>query len=119
MRLRHLDAITGDIHSNWAADLKLDFDDQASAIVGSEFVCTSITSGGDGQDMTEYGRSLLANNPHVKFYNAQRGYVSATVTPTHWRTDFKVLDRVTESGAPIRIRKSYVSEAGRPGVQEA
>lgn len=111
--------LTGDIHSNWAADLKLDFDDQASATVGSEFVCTSITSGGDGQDMTEYGRSLLANNPHVKFYNAQRGYVSATVTPTHWRSDFKVLERVTEPGATISIRKTFITEAGRPGVQEA
>jgi alkaline phosphatase D len=111
--------LTGDIHSNWAADLKLDFDNQNSKIVGSEFVGTSITSGGDGADMTDYGQALLANNPHVKFYNGQRGYISATVTPSLWRSDYKVLPLITEPGAAISTRKTFVTEAGRPGVQEA
>ena len=111
--------ITGDIHSNWAANLQLDFDNENSKIVGSEFVGTSITSGGDGRDMTDYGAALLDNNPHVKFYNSQRGYVSALLTPELWRSDYKVLPRVTEAGAEISIRKTYVTEAGNPGVQEA
>lgn len=111
--------LTGDIHSNWAADLKLDFDSPASKTVGSEFVTTSITSGGDGEDSNSYGAGLLANNPHVKFYNAQRGYVAATLTPELWRSDYKVLPWVTRAGAPISVRKSFVTEAGRPGVQEA
>lgn len=125
--LNHLDlsgtpnpvVLTGDIHSNWAADLKLDFDDQNSKTVGSEFVGTSITSGGDGEDSNNYGSGLLANNPHVKFYNAQRGYVAATLTPELWRSDYKVLPHVTKANAPISIRKSFVTEAGKPGVQEA
>ncbi|MCY4264069.1 MAG: alkaline phosphatase D family protein [Gammaproteobacteria bacterium] len=111
--------LTGDIHSNWAADLKLDFDDPGSATVGSEFVGTSITSGGDGRDMTDYGAALLANNPHVKFYNAQRGYVKATLSPEQWLSEYKVLERVTEPGAPISVRKRFIVEAGQPGVQEA
>jgi alkaline phosphatase D len=125
--LNHMDTVhtpnpvvlTGDIHSNWAADLKLDFDRSDSKIVGSEFVGTSITSGGDGEDSNDYGAGLLANNPHVKFYNAQRGYVAVTLTPDLWRSDYKVLPRVTTAGADISIRKSFVTEAGRPGVQEA
>lgn len=111
--------LTGDIHSNWAADLKLDFDDQTSATVGSEYIGTSITSGGDGQDMTAYGDSLLSNNPHVKFYNAQRGYVRVNITPELWRSNFKVLPAVTSPGEGISIRKTFVTEAGNPGVQEA
>lgn len=111
--------LTGDIHSNWAADLKLDFDNLNSKTVGSEFVGTSITSGGDGQDMTDYGADLLSNNPHVKFYNAQRGYVKATLTPETWLSEYKVVDKVTEAGAPISVRKRFAVEAGRPGVQEA
>jgi alkaline phosphatase D len=111
--------LTGDIHSNWAADLKLDFDNSASETIGSEFVATSITSGGDGEDMTDYGKALLSNNPHVKFYNAQRGYVKATLTPTLWKTEYKVLPGVTTKNEPISIRKTFVSEAGKPGVQEA
>ncbi len=111
--------LTGDIHSNWAANLTADFDDPNARIIGSEFVGTSITSGGDGQDMTDYGEQLLSNNPHVKFYNAQRGYVKATLTPETWLSEYKVLDRVTSAGEPISVRKRFAVEAGRPGVQEA
>ncbi len=111
--------LTGDIHSNWAADLKLDFDDQSSPVVGSEYVGTSISTGGDGRDMTEYGEALLSNNPHVKFYNAQRGYVRVKLTPELWRADFKVLPAVTSTGEAISTRKTFITEAGRPGVQEA
>jgi alkaline phosphatase D len=125
--LNHLDQVgtpnpvvlTGDIHSNWVADLKSDFDDQNSKTIGTELVGTSITSGGDGQDMTDYGSNLLANNPHVKFYNGQRGYVSNTVTPGSWVADFKVLPRVTVPGENISTRASFVIEAGRPGAQSA
>ncbi len=125
--LQHLDTVgtpnpvvlTGDIHSNWAANLHLDFDAPNSKIVGSEFVGTSITSGGDGEDSNDYGRGLMANNPHVKFYNAQRGYVAATLTPELWRSDYKVMPYVTQADAPLSIRKTFVTEAGNPGVQEA
>ena len=111
--------LTGDIHSNWVADLKMDFDNDNSRTVGTELVGTSITSGGDGQDMTEYGQGLLDNNPHVKFYNAQRGYVSNTVTSGSWIADYKVLPRVTVSGEQINTRASFAIEAGRPGAQRA
>jgi alkaline phosphatase D len=40
--------LTGDIHSNWANELIADFDQLDSRLVGTEFVGTSISSGGDG-----------------------------------------------------------------------
>ena len=52
--------LTGDVYAHWASDLKLDYDDPTSATVGSELVCSSITSGGDGADSAsdpELGRS--------------------------------------------------------------
>ena len=111
--------ITGDIHSHWAAELKLDFDDSGSRAVGVEFVGSSISSGGDGEDSNDYGAALLANNPHVKFYNSQRGYVANTITPAQWQADFKVLPRVTVAREPIGIRRSYVVEDGDSRLQEA
>ncbi len=111
--------ITGDIHSHWAAELLLDFDDPASPVVGTEFVGSSISSGGDGEDSNAYGAALLDNNPHVKFYNAQRGYVANTVTPAQWRADYKVLPRVTVPGAPISVRRAYVVEDGDPRLRQA
>ena len=111
--------LTGDIHSNWAADLKLDFAVADSKIIGSEFVGTSISSGGDGQDTTPNGARLVSLHPHLKFYNAQRGYVKASLTPQRWLSEYKVVERITEPGAPVTVRKRFAVEAGRPGVQEA
>ena len=39
--------LTGDIHSNWAADLKADFDDPSSRVVAAELVGTSISDRND------------------------------------------------------------------------
>ena len=111
--------ITGDIHSHWAADIKADFRDTGSPTVASEFVGTSISSGGDGSDSTGWGAQYLPDNPHVKFHNGQRGYVSATVTPELWTSDHRVVPVVTEPDGPVETRASFVVEAGRPGVERA
>lgn len=110
--------ITGDIHTNWVADLKLDFDNPASATVGTELVGTSITSGGDGSDTTENGARALADNPHLKFFNARRGYVRCTLTPESLTADYQTLPYVRERGAPVQTRASFVVESGRPGAQK-
>jgi alkaline phosphatase D len=117
--VRNLVVITGDRHQNYAWDLKRDFDDPNSPTVASEFVGTSITSGADGADMNDDGRKFLAANPHMKFFNGQRGYVRVNVNRERWRSDFQVLPYVTKPGAPISTRASYVVEDRRPGVQEA
>ncbi|MEV7236916.1 alkaline phosphatase D family protein [Streptomyces sp. NPDC051020] len=115
--VRNLVVITGDRHENYAWDLKRDYADPDSPTVASEFVGTSITSGADGADMTTKGRTLLAANPHMKFFNSQRGYVRCNVNRDRWRSDFRVLPYVTRPGAPISTRASVVVEDGRPGVQ--
>ena len=110
--------ITGDIHSNWANDLILDFDDLDSQIVASEFVGTSISSGGDGQATHPRLGNVMSQNPFVKLVNAQRGYVSCTVTPGQWRTDYRIVDYIRQRGAPLKTLASFVIEAGRPGMQK-
>ncbi|RKT87049.1 alkaline phosphatase D [Saccharopolyspora antimicrobica] len=117
--VRNLVVITGDRHQNYAWDLKRDFEDPDSPTVASEFVGTSISSGGDGADMTDEGRTMLAANPHMKFFNAQRGYVRCTLTPELWRSDYRVVPYIERRGAPISTRATYVVENGRPGVQPA
>ncbi len=108
--------ITGDVHVNWAADLKADFYDPRSKTLGVEFVGTSISTGGDGADMNTGGQTRMAENPHFKFYNGQRGYVRCTVTPERWTTDYRVVPFVTRPGAPISTRSTLVVENGRPGL---
>ncbi len=77
---------------------------------------TSITSGGDGVDQQPTTPEILAENPHLKFYNGQRGYVSCDITPEQWRSDYRVVPYVSRPGAPVETRASFVVEAGQPGV---
>ncbi len=107
-------AFAGDIHSNWANELIADFDDLGSRSVATEFVGTSISSGGNGLAEPKRLAELLGENPFVKFHNAERGYVRCEVTPAAWRTDFKTVEYVDRAGAPLRTRASFVVEDGRP-----
>jgi len=111
--------LTGDIHSNWANELIADFEQLDSKVVGTEFVGTSISSSGDGVASSRRAEQLQAENPFVKFYNAQRGYVRCDVTPAAWRTDYRVIERVSERGARIQTCKSFTVESGNPKLQSS
>jgi alkaline phosphatase D len=111
--------LTGDIHTNWANELIADFDDLGSPVVGAEFVGTSITSGGNGVDEVKDQAQRMAENPCVKFHNAQRGYVRCNITPEKWQTEYQVVDYVDRPGSPIKTRASFVVESGRPQLNRA
>ncbi|MBI1765028.1 MAG: alkaline phosphatase D family protein [Acidobacteria bacterium] len=110
--------LSGDIHSNWVTALKADYDRPESAVLGAEFTGTSISSAGDGMDTRPTTERLIAENPHLKFYNGQRGYVCCAVTPEKWQTDFRVVPFVTKPDAPVSTRASFVVENGRPGAKQ-
>jgi alkaline phosphatase D len=61
---------------------------------------------------------MLQANPHLKLFNAQRGYVRCDVDRERWRTDYRVLSAVTrrDDATPPRTRASFVLERGRPGL---
>ncbi|GAB1515567.1 alkaline phosphatase D family protein [Actinophytocola sp. KF-1] len=105
--------LTGDVHRHWAANIMNNYTTQ-DRVIGTELVTTSITSGGDG-NATDDGTS--SRNPHVKFNKNQRGYVRTRTTPTQMNVDFRVLDKVTVRDYPIKTAKSYVIQAGNPGLQ--
>jgi alkaline phosphatase D len=111
--------LTGDIHSNWVNDLKLEFADPKSPTIATELAGTSISSGGDGDDLPGNMKPVLAENPFIRFHNGQRGYVTCELSAKQARADFKVVDFVTRPGAPTRTRASFVVEDGRPGAVPA
>lgn len=122
-RLRETNApnpivLSGDVHAHFAADLKLDFTNPQSPTVGVEFTNSSITSGGDGSETSGNWPLVQRNNPHIKFHSNRRGYIACTATPTTMQGDFKVVDRVTVPDQPVRVARSIVVEAGRPGTTE-
>jgi alkaline phosphatase D len=108
--------ITGDIHSNWVNDLRVDDRKADTSIVATEFVGTSISSGGKGIQEPKDLKEILAVNPGVKFHNRERGYVRCEVTPTNMTSDYVVVEDVTQPVSPIMTRASFVVEAGRAGA---
>ncbi|GAA4603187.1 alkaline phosphatase D [Actinoplanes octamycinicus] len=109
-------ALSGDIHYNYAADLRLRPDRPAVAV---ELVGTSITSGGDGSESTPQLDMQLKHNPHLRLANAQRGYVRCELTRDRLRADFRVMSQVTRRGGTISTRASFVSERVEPGLVPA
>ena len=109
--------LTGDIHSHWVNDLTLDPADARSPVVATELVGTSMSSGGDGGPLSPRAKSILAENPFVKFHHTRRGYVSCEMRAKSMRAAYRVVDYVTKPGAPLRTEATFIVEDGRPGAQ--
>ncbi len=115
----NLVVLTGDVHVHYAFDIKKDFKDPDSRTAGVEFVTTSIASGKDGADKPANWATYMAANPHMKFYNGRRGYVTVTLDQDAARADYRTVSAVTTPGAPVATAASFVSEAGDPGLKSA
>ncbi|WP_069174271.1 alkaline phosphatase D family protein [Streptomyces griseus] len=117
--IRNVVSLAGDLHRSVVSDLALDFHDPDSRVVATEFVGTSITSGRDGQDLDAGGQVLLDENPHMRFGNFKRGYVSCEITPELWLSDFRVCDKVTVPDGTVSSRAVFAVENGVAAVQQA
>jgi alkaline phosphatase D len=111
--------LTGDSHANWVNELRLDDREADAPIVATEFMGTSISSAGDGAKKLDDWGAITSQNPHVRFFNGERGYVRCTVTPEAWQSDFRVVEYVSRPGAPVKTRATFVVEPGEPGVKQA
>ncbi len=108
--------LTGDIHSNWVNELRVDDRREEQPVVATEFVATSLSSGGNGLAEPRGLAKLKRNNPCVKFHNAERGYIRCSVTPETWTADFMVVDDVLQPGGKTAVRASFVVESGKATV---
>ncbi len=111
--------LTGDVHKNFANDLVDDFDQSQPMPVATEFIGTSVSSGGDGDEDKARSAEFMSENPFMKFANAERGYVSCEVTPKLWRTDYKALEYVSKPGAPCHTRASFAVDPAKPQLHIA
>jgi alkaline phosphatase D len=110
--------LTGDIHSNWVNELRSSFSAPNAPVVAAEFVGTSISSGGDGAERSSYvPDQALAENPHLKWNNARRGYITCAVTPETWRAEYRTVPFVSRPDAPIETASRWRLTRGRAGVE--
>ncbi len=122
--LQHIDSrsiantvvLTGDIHSAWVNDLKMDFEDASSATISTEFVCTSITADNPLVDQLQLA---LLFNPHIKFVDGLHGYNLNTLTADTWTSDFRTVPNVTDETAEVSTLTSWVIADGQAGAEEA
>ena len=111
--------LTGDLHAGYALDIRAPLGAPRPATIATEFAATSISSGGDGHDLSSAGQRLLAANPHLHYANQRRGYLRCRLTADHAKVDFRTVPYVTGAAdAPIATDRSFVVEAGTPGIQD-
>lgn len=111
--------LTGDRHLTMISDLKRDFADPDSAVVGAEFVGTSISSGGDS-DLDAFHRDWdprLPDNPHWKLVDAHRGYHLFDIRRDGIDAQVRVPETVLKPEAASGVLARLRVEAGEPGVQ--
>ena len=107
----------GDVHSNYVADLKADYDDPAAPVVASEFCGTSITSLSVAQTRLDAAREY---NPHIRYGRAdQRGYMSFELDASELRASVQVVDRPVDPASAVTTAARFVVDAKRPGASTA
>jgi alkaline phosphatase D len=109
--------LTGDWHSTFVNDLKLDFKDPNAATVATEFVTPALTTGGDGTPYGPYYAPMIPFNPHIKYYEGdRRGYFKARVTPQRMQLDLRFVTSVENPTGTGYSGGSWVVEDGQPGA---
>ena len=108
--------ISGDVHCSWIADLKVNFDDAGAPVVATEFCGTSITSNGPTAQQIA---TTLAKNPHLRYGNGKRGYMTMELSAERCTTAVRGLTNVKRADSTIETQATFVVESGRPGARPA
>jgi alkaline phosphatase D len=111
--------LSGDRHLTMISDLKEDFADPDSDVVGAEFVGTSISSNGDQDEGAFHAQwdPLKADNPHWKVIDCHRGYHLFDVRHDGIDARVRVVDTVLQARATASTYATLRVESGEPGVQ--
>ena len=93
---------TGDAHLHAVGSVPRRDDEPDGPAAATEFLATSISSGGDGgAELTESAQRLNDGSAHIALLRQQRGYQTFDITPDEWRADVKVMDKVQSPGGRI------------------
>jgi alkaline phosphatase D len=101
----------GDVHRHVAAALRLRPNDERSRIVGSEFVCSSITTRGVAEAATSFVRS---SNPDILHGRSdERGYALIEITRAQAACDFRATAFPVTEAAVLHTQARCVAVAGQ------
>ena len=109
--------LTGDWHSTFVNDLKLDFGKENAPALATEFVTPAITSGGDGTPYGPYYGPMIPENPHIKYYEGdKRGYFKMKLTPALLQADLRFASKVETPDGTVKRVERFIVEDGVAGA---
>lgn len=111
---------TGDAHIHAVGAVPVRDDEPEGPAAATEFLATSISSGGNGSaTLNESAQRLKDGSPHIALLRQQRGYQTFDITTRDWRTEVKVMDQVQSPGGRISTLARFAVSPDRPGVKLA
>jgi alkaline phosphatase D len=117
-KVRNPIVLTGDVHAPWASEVLADFRDPGSAVVGSEFITSSISSGGDGYDEPTGQHPWAAYNANLKFWTNLRGYVNTRITKDSFTAEYRSIPKVSVPDQPAYTRARFVVDDRVRGMRK-
>ena len=116
-KVRGVVVLGGDVHTNYVADLKADFDDANAPVIATEFCGTSITSLSLPQQRIDTARSF---NPHLHYARSdQRGYMRFALDAQRMQVQLRVVDDARDPRSGITTAARFAVDAAKPGTTPA
>jgi alkaline phosphatase D len=107
--------ITGDSHANWVREVPADYRDFSSPTVTTDFMGTSVSTGGDpANPFTTYQDD--PQNPQLLFHNNNRGWVHCKADANLWTSEYRKMSTVTSRPATGSTLATFALEDGNPGA---
>ncbi|MGD7705217.1 alkaline phosphatase D family protein [Microlunatus sp. Y2014] len=115
--IRNFVVITGDSHRNWVANTPPTYRDWDTGAppIATEFLVTSINSGGERVPNPTYGPAKQST-PHLLYRDNSHGYALATVDRDQLRIDYRAVSTVLSPAATIETISSWTVADDQPGA---
>jgi alkaline phosphatase D len=103
----------GNIHANYAGVINTIALDNNSKPLVNEFVCTSISSGGGGEDRYRDTKKQFSENPFARYFdNRKRGYLLCHASTERLQVKLRVVDNINDPHSKSYTLDTLVVETG-------
>jgi alkaline phosphatase D len=116
-KVKNFVTIGGDTHTSSVDDLRADFQQDGSPVVGTEFVAPPATS---PENLDQQYIDGALRNPWIHLYDtANKGYLRVEATRPQLRAEFRYVTTVQQPQAEPMAGTSWIVESGKAGAQQA
>ncbi|MFE2033202.1 alkaline phosphatase D family protein [Streptomyces scopuliridis] len=118
--LEDLVVLTGDWHSAFVDDIRPDYDNTESPVIGTEFTAHSVTSSAYDPGWNAANGPLMGRaNPHLQYFEGNRyGYDVYEVTPERFTTHMRVIEDRRDPASPVSTLTTFHVDRGTAGAYE-